>query len=89
MEGLGQIGKADLAVQMVKQMEQRGMVAVPGVYYALAATLCVCGKWQDALLQVNAVLSLIPPPPPHLSKYLTLYILSDRRIKSEKAKKQQ
>jgi pentatricopeptide repeat protein len=62
VEGLGQIGKADLAVQMVKQMEERGIVAVPGVFYALAVTLCTCGKWEDALLQVDRIATLSGRP---------------------------
>jgi pentatricopeptide repeat protein len=52
VEALGKAGEADKAVEMVKDMGQRGFVDCAGVYYALACTLCTVGRWSEALLQV-------------------------------------
>lgn len=52
VEGLGRARKPDAAVALVKRMEQRGMVATSGVYFALASTLCMSGQWKEAVLQV-------------------------------------
>lgn len=55
---LGMAGEVDKAVEMVEDMEQRGVLECAGVYYALACTLCTAGRWPDALIQVRNTLSV-------------------------------
>lgn len=46
-------GKVDEAIQVVRDMEQRGVFGAACVYYELACCLCNNGRWQEALLEVR------------------------------------
>lgn len=46
-------GKVNEAVEVVRDMEQRGVVGASSVYYELACCLCSNGRWEDAMLEVN------------------------------------
>lgn len=49
-------GKVNEAVEVVRDMEQRGVVGTASVYYELASCLCNNGRWQDAILEVRLFL---------------------------------
>ncbi|KAG5528425.1 hypothetical protein RHGRI_029189 [Rhododendron griersonianum] len=51
-------GKVDEAVQVVRDMEQRGVFGTASVYYELACCLCNIGRWQEALLEVEKLKKL-------------------------------
>ncbi|KAL5556786.1 hypothetical protein UlMin_039022 [Ulmus minor] len=51
-------GKVNEAVRAVRDMEQRGVVGAGSVYYELACCLCRCGRWQDAMLEVEKMKKL-------------------------------
>lgn len=46
-------GEVDEAIQVVRDMEQRGVFGAACVYYELACCLCNNGRWQEALLEVK------------------------------------
>lgn len=46
-------GKVNEAVEVVRDMEQRGVVGASSVYYELACCLCSNRRWEDAMLEVN------------------------------------
>lgn len=46
-------GKVNEAVEVVRDMERRGVVGIASVYYELACCLCNNGRWQDAIVEVN------------------------------------
>lgn len=45
-------GEVDKAIEMVQDMERRGVIECAGVYYALASALCTAGRLSEALVQV-------------------------------------
>ena len=45
-------GKVNEAVEAARDMERRGVIGTPSVYYELACCLCNYGRWQDAMLEV-------------------------------------
>ena len=49
-------GKVNEAVEVVRDMERRGVVGTASVYYELACCLCNNGRWQDAILEVSLFL---------------------------------
>ncbi|XP_050871623.1 pentatricopeptide repeat-containing protein At5g67570, chloroplastic isoform X2 [Lathyrus oleraceus] len=48
-------GKVDEAVKVVRDMERRGIMGTASVYYELACCLCNCGRWQDAIPEVEKI----------------------------------
>lgn len=50
--------KIDKAIDVVRDMEQRGIVRTASVYYELACCLCNKGRWQEAMGQVRYCLHL-------------------------------
>ncbi|WJX95026.1 hypothetical protein P8452_76390 [Trifolium repens] len=48
-------GKIDEAVKSVRDMERRGIMGLASVYYELACCLCNCGRWQDAITEVEKI----------------------------------
>ncbi|KAK8933279.1 Pentatricopeptide repeat-containing protein [Platanthera zijinensis] len=46
-------GNVDQAVATVRDMELRGVVGIPSVYYELACCLCNKGRWLDATMEVE------------------------------------
>ncbi|RVW57371.1 Pentatricopeptide repeat-containing protein, chloroplastic [Vitis vinifera] len=46
-------GKVNEAVEVVRDMERRGVVGIASVYYELACCLCNNGRWQDAIVEVE------------------------------------
>ncbi|CAJ2635266.1 unnamed protein product [Trifolium pratense] len=48
-------GKVDEAVKSVRDMERRGIMGLASVYYELACCLCNCGRWQDAITEVEKI----------------------------------
>ncbi len=52
VEALGTAGEVDTAIEMVEEMERRGILECAGVYYALASALCAAGRLSEALVQV-------------------------------------
>jgi pentatricopeptide repeat protein len=52
VEALGTTGEVDKAIEMVEEMERRGVLECAGVYYALASALCAVGRLSEALVQV-------------------------------------
>ncbi|CAI8609384.1 unnamed protein product [Vicia faba] len=48
-------GKVDEAVKVVRDMERRGVMGTASVYYELACCLCNCGRWQDAIPEVEKI----------------------------------
>lgn len=46
-------GKVNEALEAVRDMEQRGIVGTPCVYYELARCLCFHGRYQEAILEVS------------------------------------
>ncbi|PKU70645.1 Pentatricopeptide repeat-containing protein [Dendrobium catenatum] len=50
---LSTVGKLDEAVAAVREMERRGVIGTPGVYYELACCLCNNGRWLDATMEVG------------------------------------
>lgn len=53
MEALGTAGEIDQAIEVVDDMERRGILECAGVYYALASALCTAGLLSEALVQVR------------------------------------
>lgn len=53
VEALGSTGEADRAMEIVEDMESRGVSECAGVYYALASALCTAGRLSEALIQVQ------------------------------------
>ncbi|XP_028554371.1 pentatricopeptide repeat-containing protein At5g67570, chloroplastic-like [Dendrobium catenatum] len=51
-------GKLDEAVAAVREMERRGVIGTPGVYYELACCLCNNGRWLDATMEVEKLKKL-------------------------------
>ncbi|KAK7346893.1 hypothetical protein VNO80_21417 [Phaseolus coccineus] len=51
-------GKVEEAVKAIRDMERRGVIGTAGVYYELACCLCNCGRWRDAILEVDNIRSL-------------------------------
>ncbi|KAL0921747.1 hypothetical protein M5K25_008852 [Dendrobium thyrsiflorum] len=51
-------GKVDEAVAAVRDMERRGVIGTPGVYYELACCLCNNGRWLDATMEVEKLKTL-------------------------------
>lgn len=51
-------GKVNEAVEVVRDMEQRGVVGASSVYYELACCLCSNGMWEDAMLEVEKMKKL-------------------------------
>lgn len=49
-------GRIDEAVEVVRDMESRGVVGTASVYYELACCLSNKGRWKDALLEVCVAL---------------------------------
>lgn len=67
--------KADKAVEVVRDMERRGVVGTASVYYELACCLCNKGRWRDAMLEVCCYLLaglLLLPPTPKKKKNLSI-----------------
>ena len=52
VEALGTAGEVDMAIEMVEEMERRGVLECAGVYYALASALCAAARLSEALVQV-------------------------------------
>nr|XP_027192449.1 pentatricopeptide repeat-containing protein At5g67570, chloroplastic isoform X2 [Cicer arietinum] len=48
-------GKVDEAVKVVRDMERKGVMGTASVYYELACCLCNCGRWQDAIPEVERI----------------------------------
>ncbi|XP_047161686.1 pentatricopeptide repeat-containing protein At5g67570, chloroplastic-like isoform X1 [Vigna umbellata] len=51
-------GKVEEAVKAIRDMERKGVIGTAGVYYELACCLCNCGRWRDAILEVDNIRSL-------------------------------
>ncbi|KAJ0098072.1 hypothetical protein Patl1_28509 [Pistacia atlantica] len=51
-------GKINEAVEVVRDMEQRGVVGTASVYYELACCLCNSGRWQEAMVVVEKMKKL-------------------------------
>ncbi|KAL8151788.1 hypothetical protein V2J09_021596 [Rumex salicifolius] len=55
--------KVDRAIDVVREMEQRGIVRTASVYYELACSLCNKGRWPEAIEQIKKLKKLSHPKP--------------------------
>lgn len=53
MKAFWEEGKVSEAIQAVRDMEKRGIIGTPCVYYELARCLCFHGRCQEAIMEVG------------------------------------
>ena len=52
-------GEVDEAIRIAREMERRGVIGSPSVYYELACCLCNKGRWQEAVMEVSLVVYFV------------------------------